>query len=88
MVTKLVADSVIEGRKRFLSYLSQEGVALKTAEKEVEVPAVLPEEEVKIKEIEEIVEEEVALTDGQGNPIKRGRVKGSPDESAKTKRKV
>jgi len=89
MVTKLVADSVIEGRKRFLSYLSQEGVAaLKTAEKEAEPPVVLPEEEIKIKEIEEIVEAEVAPTDGQAKPIKRGRVKGTPDESAKIKRKV
>ncbi len=55
-VTRLLADSVIEGRKRFLSYLSQEGVAIKPQKTEEEAPLVLPEEEIKIKEIEEIVE--------------------------------
>jgi len=55
-VTRLLADSIIDGRKRFLSYLSQEGVAIKPEKKEEEAPLVLPEEEIKIKEIEEIVE--------------------------------
>ncbi len=59
-VTKLLADSIIEGRKRFLSYLSQEGVAIKPEKKEEEIPLVLPEEEIKIKEIEEIVETSTA----------------------------
>jgi len=56
VVATIIADAVLEGRKRFLSYLSQEGVAVKE-EKEVkeELPEVLPEEEIKIKEIEEIV---------------------------------
>ncbi|MDD4953499.1 MAG: 30S ribosomal protein S2 [Candidatus Omnitrophica bacterium] len=55
-IATIMADTIIEGRKKFLSYLSQEGVALK---KEVlaEEPVVLPEEEEKIKEIGEIVEE-------------------------------
>jgi len=54
-VVRFLADSVIEGRKRFLSYLSQEGVAIKP-QKEEEAPVVLPEEEMEIKEIEDIVE--------------------------------
>jgi len=55
-ITRLLADSIIEGRKRFLSYLSQEGVAIEPEKKKEEMPLVLPEEEIKIKEIEEIVE--------------------------------
>ncbi len=62
-VTRLLADSVIEGRKRFLSYLSQEGVAIKPQKTEEEAPLVLPEEEIKIKEIEEIVETTVPPED-------------------------
>jgi small subunit ribosomal protein S2 len=63
LITSLIADTVIEGRKRFLSYLSESGVALKA--KEEEGLAILPEEEVKIKEVEEIVEKEVA-PEGEG----------------------
>ena len=64
-VTTLMTEAVIEGRKRFLSYLSQEGVPSKEAKTEKEIePVVLPEEEVKIKEIEEIVETEQPDTEG------------------------
>lgn len=58
IITALLADSIIEGRKRFLSYLSQEGVVIKPEEKEQEFVTLAPEEEVKIKEIEEIIETE------------------------------
>ncbi|MBU1091009.1 MAG: 30S ribosomal protein S2, partial [Candidatus Omnitrophica bacterium] len=34
MVTKIMADTIIEGRKKFLSYLSQDGVKIEEAEKE------------------------------------------------------
>ncbi len=54
MITSLVADAIIEGRKRFLSYLSESGVEIKKQDEEL--PVVLPEEEVKIKEIGELVE--------------------------------
>jgi small subunit ribosomal protein S2 len=63
VITAYLADSVIEGRKRFLSYMSHDGlVAQKGENKEAAVesvitPVILPEEEVKIKEIEEIIEE-------------------------------
>jgi small subunit ribosomal protein S2 len=59
IITTYIADSIIEGRKKFLSYLSHEGVAVKEekpAEQAIE-PLVVPEEEVKIKEIEEILED-------------------------------
>lgn len=87
-ITRLLADSVIEGRKRFLSYLSQEGVAIKPeTQKEEEPPIVLPEEEVKIKEIEEIVETTVA-TDEEIKPIKKSRVKQTPEEKDKPRKKI
>lgn len=71
LIASIIADTVIEGRKKFLSYLSQEGVAVKEEAKE-EVPLVLPEEEVKIKEIEEIVETEEPTEEG-AKSAKRAR---------------
>ena len=86
-VTAIISDSVIEGRKRFLSYLSQEGVAVKEEKKESEVePALLPEEEIKIKEIEEIVETEAPLEEGS-KPVKKGRAKQGLEEKGRVKRK-
>jgi len=85
-VTTLIADSIIEGRKRFLSYLSQEGVAPKE-EKSEDGPVVLPEEEIQIKEIEEIVETAAPGEEG-AKLVKKGHVKGASDEKPRTKRKV
>lgn len=83
IITSFIADTVIEGRKRFLSYLSQEGVSLQPKEEEVAV--ILPEEEKKIKEIEEIVEtdesEEERLT-------KKTRSRQLAEERVKSKKKV
>ncbi len=90
VITAFLADSVIEGRKRFLSYLSHEGiVAQKEEPKEEEVSSlvsvILPEEEIKIKEIEEIIE------DGTKEDLKAPK-KSHMDQVAqdklKTKRKV
>jgi len=90
LISSIIADTIIEGRKRFLSYLSESGVALK---EEVEVqeaePAavVLPEEEMKIKEIEEIVE--ISQDQGEGErPIKKGRPRGATDEKIRPKKKA
>jgi len=71
LITSLIADTVIEGRKRFLSYLSESGVALKP--KEEESVTILPEEEVKIKEVEEIVEKEAA-PEGEGSKHPKKKV--------------
>ena len=92
LVTKVLADAVIEGRKRFLSYLSDTGVvksepvacAPVTA---IEVPGVLPEEEIKIKEIEEIVETEDIIGE-DGKITKKSRVKPKPEEKPRLKRKA
>lgn len=82
-----MADAVIEGRKKFLSYLSQEGVTPKK-EEVVEQPAVLPEEEVKIKEIEEIVEGTTGPVGDADKSAKKGRVKTSGDDKNRIKRKA
>ena len=57
LITSLLTDSIIEGRKKFLSYLSTETVTL--AKPTDEQGAVITSEEVtKIKEIGEMVETE------------------------------
>jgi len=86
LVTSILADTVIEGRKKFLSYLSQEGVALKE-EKGEEGPVILPEEEQEIKEIEEIVETTEPVG-GEEHPTKKGRAGQIPEDKSKIKRKV
>ena len=85
-VTSLITDAIIEGRRRFLSYLSQEGVAVKE-EKTEEAPIVLPEEEIKIKEIEEIVETTEPEAEGT-KPAKKGRARPASEEKPRIKRKV
>lgn len=88
LITRLLADSVIEGRKRFLSYLSESGVAKPEAAVKIdeEIPLVLPEEEIKIKEIEEIVETE-APSDELAQ-LKKARVKAKPEDRPRIKRKA
>jgi small subunit ribosomal protein S2 len=86
MVTSIIGDTIIEGRKKFLSYLSREGVTIKE-EKIEEGPLVLPEEEIKIKEIEEMVETAEPVEDGT-KPIKKGRVKQAKEEKPKIRRKI
>jgi small subunit ribosomal protein S2 len=83
VVVSLLADAIIEGRKRFVSYLSQEGVAVKSVEpisSQEEVPLVLPEEEMKIQEIEEIVETKELPVDDTKAP-KKARVKPTDDKA-------
>jgi len=88
MVAILMADTIIEGRKKFLSYLTQEGVAVKEEKVEEQVEeqaAVLPEEEVKIKEIEEIVEEKEPLEE-ETKPTKKGRPRQVPEKTRARKK--
>jgi small subunit ribosomal protein S2 len=86
VIATIMADTIMEGRKKFLSYLSQEGVTIKEEEAE-EAPALLPEEEIKIKEIEEIVET-TEPPEEESKITKRARVKPTPEGKTKTKRKV
>lgn len=87
-ITVLIAEAIIEGRKRFLSYLSQEGVAMKEEKIEGEgEPVVLPEEEIKIKEIEEIVETTEPIEE-ETKPIKRGRAKKALEEKPRVRKKI
>jgi len=81
LVASLLADAVIEGRKKFLSYLSQEGVEVKPEEQQTAQPEILPQEE---EEIEVIAEEEKPATE-EADPSKKGRVK--PHEEKGRQRK-
>lgn len=85
LIAGIFADAVIEGRKKFLSYLSQEGVKIKEGAPEVQEPSLLPEEEIKIKEIEEIVE--VEPVEGEGKSVKKGRVKTTQDDKTRIKKR-
>ncbi|MDD5730256.1 MAG: 30S ribosomal protein S2 [Candidatus Omnitrophica bacterium] len=88
LVTSLIAESIINGRKKFLSYLSETGVAAKQEkEKSAELPSVEPDEEVKIKEIEEIVET-AGTTDSESKTSKKGRVKPVSDDKSRNRKKV
>ena len=83
-VVSIIADTVIEGRKKFLSYLAQEGVKVEEAKNDI--PAeVLPEEEDKIKEIEEIVEESEPASE---EDIKKAHSKAAAEAKSKLKKKV
>ena len=84
MITSVIANAIIEGRNRFLSYLSQDGVAIKEV-KEEEGALLLPEEEIKIKEIEEIVETKEPAV-GEAKPARRVRPARTTAEE-KNKRK-
>lgn len=86
LISRLIADTIIEGRKKFLSYLSESGVAIKE-EKEAVLPAVLPEEEIKIKEIEELVETKEVVEE-ETKPTKKGRARQASEEKTRLKRKV
>ncbi len=89
-VVSVLADAVIEGRKRFVSYLTQEGVggketAAAPAEKPlIEEPVILPAEEEKIKEIEEVLEEVKPAEIDQ--KAKKGRARA--EDHTKPKKKV
>jgi len=88
VVADIITDTIIEGRKKFLSYMAQEGVKIKEEEKvAVEEPVLLPEEEVKIKEIEEIVETSEPV-DEEGKAVKKGHVKPTLDIKGRGKRKI
>jgi small subunit ribosomal protein S2 len=84
-VAGIITDTIIEGRKKFLSYLSQEGVKAGEFAKEEDV-ALLPEEESKIKEIEEMVEN-IESEDEVDKPLKKGHTK-ELESKVKGKRKV
>lgn len=90
-ITTVIADTIIEGRKKFLSYLAQDGVKMEEGVKTEELkqdipPEVLPEEEVKIKEIEEIVEDSQPAG-AEGSPAKRAHAKAVAEAKLKPRKK-
>jgi small subunit ribosomal protein S2 len=86
VITSIISDAVVEGRKKFLAYLSESGVTRLKEETE-ETVSVLPEEEIKIKEIEEIVETTEPVEE-EAKPIKKGRIKSTQDEKSKIRRRT
>jgi len=84
LVGSLMADAIIEGRKKFLSYLAQEGVKVKD---EGTPGQILPEEEVEIKEIEEIVETILVTPEEEAKAKKAHGVKPATKET-RPRRKV
>lgn len=70
LISHFIADVVIEGRKRFLSYLSESGISVPPVEKIVQETMLLPEEDIKIKEIAELVEKEKS-PDIEVKPVKK-----------------
>jgi small subunit ribosomal protein S2 len=85
LIISLLADTILEGRKKFLSYLSQEGAVLKEEKPQEEPVVLLPEEEVKIKEIEEIVETAEPI-DEEGKAGKK-RITKIVDDKSKSRKK-
>jgi len=85
LIASLIADAVVEGRKKFLSYLSQEGVSPKD-EVGTEKPLLLPEEEEKIKEIEEIVETTEPETT-ESKQARKAKVAKAAEEKLRTRKK-
>ena len=74
VIAGYIADSIMEGRKKFLSYLSHEGVAIKKKDEEggaAVADAAVPDEEVKIKEIGEIIETTIETSKEGEKTVKR-----------------
>ncbi len=84
-VVSIVADTIIEGRKKFLSYLAQEGVKVEEPKGDISVE-VLPEEEVQIKEIEEIVEDSQPVD--EATALKRAHLKAASEAKPKLRKKI
>jgi small subunit ribosomal protein S2 len=84
-VVTIIADTIIEGRKKFLSYLAQEGVKVQETKSGDISVEVLPEEEIKIKEIEEIVEDsQPADADAS---VKKAHLKAAAEAKSKLRKK-
>ena len=86
LIISLLSDTILEGRKKFLSYLSQEGTVLKEEKPQEEQPVLLPEEEIKIKEIEETIEIDEP-TDETGKAGKKRATKITEDKTKSRKGK-
>ena len=84
-VATIITDTIIEGRKKFLSYLAQEGVKINEEAQATEEIGLLPEEEIKIKEIEEIVETTTPIVEDA--KLKKSHIKPA-EGRPRTKRKV
>jgi len=88
LISRVLADSIIEGRKKFLSYLSESGVALKAEKESLQDVAVAGEhEELEIKEIEEIIET-IEPAGAEVKPTKKGHVKPAVDDEPGSRKRA
>lgn len=86
VIVSMLADAVMEGRQKFLSYLSdQEAIKNASQQETGDEPAVKPEEEEKIKEIEESLES-ATPEDPEAKTAKKSH--GDPVEEKDNKRKA
>jgi small subunit ribosomal protein S2 len=97
LIASLLAEGAIDGRKRFLSYLSHEGVQIKKdaaapaaadaapAAASVQEPVIAPEEDAKIKEIEEVFEK---TEEAQKDETKPGKRPVSGQDKSRLRKKV
>jgi len=84
VIVTMLADAVVEGRQKFLSYLSdREALKNLPAQEIAEEPVLKPEEEVKIKEIEELLESTTPES-AESKAAKKSRIK-PVDEKNKRK---
>ncbi len=86
IVTTLIAEAIIEGRKKFLSYLSQEGVKITKEKQEEPFVAAAAEGEVGVEEIEEIAEKEEDSTKEEVKAPRKIRQRSTEDRKKMKKR--
>jgi len=80
VIVSMLAEAVVEGRQKFLSYLSdQEALKNVAQQAALDEPAVKPEEEVKIKEIEELIESTTPES-AEAKAAKKSRIKPVEDK--------
>ncbi len=87
LITGLIADAVIEGRKKFLSYLSESGAAIKREKEQETAGEVLPQEVTAIEQIEEIVAGDEPAADGTQEKHPRAKSVAT-DRTSRPKRKA
>lgn len=79
LITSLIADTVMEGRKKFLEYLSKEGVAVEKTDKENISPPVEEEAGEAVEQIEEkLIEKKDKQEEKAPKRIRKEGKKSSP----------
>ncbi len=81
VIVSMLAEAIVEGRQKFLSYLSDQEALKNVAQQgALDEPAVKPEEEVKIKEIEDLIESTTPES-AEAKAAKKSRIKPVEDKN-------